>query len=70
MSFFKNLYANLPSVTKWLTTVAGIVITGIATHNWTAVPNDISYVVSALVFLLPNAPKSAPAPPPVSPPVA
>ena len=50
----KKLAANTGMVSKFLVAAAGVVITGLATHDWTGTANVISDAVALLVYLIPN----------------
>lgn len=54
MNLLKTLLANSSSVNKFIVAVAGVVLTGLTTHNWTGTANVISDGVALLVYLIPN----------------
>jgi hypothetical protein len=58
-SFLSNLLANSSLISKTLVSVAQTAAVCLTTHSWTGVPSIISYAMTALVYMVPNAKASA-----------
>jgi hypothetical protein len=53
-TFISNLLANVSNISKALVSAAQTSTTCLTTHSWTGVPSIISYVMTALVYFVPN----------------